>query len=217
MKQKIKIWDVPTRLFHWSLPLLFGFMWFSAETGGSWLLWHKRAGLLLLALLVFRIVWGFVGSDTARFAQFVKPQNIAAYLRGTLPSEKQVGHNPLGALMVLALLGVLLFQVGTGLFAADENTFTEHGYLYALGGDVFGETARSLHGAAFNLLLALVALHIAAVVFYRVVKKQDLLAAMVSGRQWRDSVPKLHFAGAGALCSAVLAAFAAVALVLFLA
>lgn len=214
MKQKVKIWDMPTRLFHWSLPLLLGFMWFSAETGGAWLVWHKRGGLLLLALLVFRLVWGFIGSDTARFAQFVKPQNIAAYLRGSLPERRQVGHNPLGALMVLALLGALLFQVGTGLFAADENTFTEHGYLYALAGDAAASAARSLHDAGFGLLSALIVLHIAAAVFYRAVKKQDLVGPMVRGWQWRDSVPPLRFAGAGALLAAVLAGLAAVSAVL---
>lgn len=117
MKQKVRVWDIPTRLFHWSLVLSIGFMWFSAEQGGDWLAWHLRCGLFILALLVFRVCWGLWGSDTSRFAQFVKPTQIGRYLSGKLSENEQPGHNPVGALMVLALLAALFFQVGTGLFS----------------------------------------------------------------------------------------------------
>ena len=89
MKQKVRVWDIPTRLFHWSLVLSIGFMWFSAEQGGDWLAWHLRCGLFILALLVFRVCWGLWGSDTSRFAQFVKPTQIGRYLSGKLSENEQ--------------------------------------------------------------------------------------------------------------------------------
>ena len=108
-KQKLKVWDAPTRLFHWLLVLALAFMWYSGETGGNLMAWHLRCGVFILGLVVFRLCWGFWGSDTARFAQFVKgPAQIRRYLGGQLSENEQPGHNPLGALMVLALLAALL-------------------------------------------------------------------------------------------------------------
>ena len=108
--QKIKIWDLPVRVFHWTLAAALAFMWFSAKTGGSWMAWHLRVGLLVAALLVFRLCWGIWGSDTARFARFFRPLQIGSYLRGTWDKQAHPGHNPLGALMVAALLAAVLFQ-----------------------------------------------------------------------------------------------------------
>lgn len=156
MKQKIKVWDVPTRLFHWSLVAALAFMWYSAETGGNLLVWHLRCGVLILALLVFRICWGLWGSDTAKFSQFVRgPKQIARYFKGEISENEQPGHNPVGALMVLALLAAVLVQVTTGLFAPDENTFTNSGYLNHLVSDDTGLALRKIHITFFNLLAAL--------------------------------------------------------------
>ena len=111
MKQKIKVWDAPTRLFHWLLVLLMGFMWYSATRGGDMLVWHLRGGLLMLALVVFRLCWGIWGSDTAKFSRFVRPfSEIRRYTQGQMSENELVGHNPLGALMVIALLAALVFR-----------------------------------------------------------------------------------------------------------
>ena len=110
---KVPIWDLPTRLFHWMLAGLVGFSWWTAETHRDDL--HIWSGMAILTLLIFRILWGFVGSSTARFANFVRgPRAVFGYLRG---DWKGVGHNPLGAISVVALLGLLMVQVGLGLIA----------------------------------------------------------------------------------------------------
>lgn len=116
MKNKTKVWDFPTRLFHWLLAASLPFMWYSAKAGGDMLQWHTRVGLLVLFLLVFRLCWGIWGSDTARFSRFVRGwAGIRGYLKNGIPEHIQPGHNPLGALMVVALLAAVSFQVGTGL------------------------------------------------------------------------------------------------------
>ena len=211
--QKIKIWDLPVRVFHWTLAAALAFMWFSAKTGGSWMAWHLRVGLLVAALLVFRLCWGIWGSDTARFARFFRPLQLGSYLHGTWDKQAHPGHNPLGALMVAALLAAVFFQVLTGLFAADENTFLYHGYLngWLENG---GETFRRIHVNFFNLLALLAGLHIAAVLFYRLFKKQDLITPMITGlKEWQGNVPSLRFAGIGAFVAALAVAAAAVCLI----
>lgn len=219
MKQKLKVWDLPTRLFHWTLVLSIAFMWYSADTGGNMLVWHLRCGLFILALLIFRLCWGFWGSDTARFTQFVRgPTQIQRYLRGQLSENEQPGHNPLGALMVLALIGGLLFQVTTGLFSADENTFLNNGYLNHLVSSAIGTQLRTIHMAFFNFLLLLIAIHISTVVFYKLVKKHDLIKPMVTGYKYLEGqLPVLAFANAAKLLLALAVAMAAVVLILQLA
>ena len=206
MKQKIKVWDVPTRLFHWLLVLLMGFMWYSATQGGDMLVWHLRGGLLMLALVVFRLCWGIWGSDTAKFSRFVRPfSEIRLYTQGQMSEDELVGHNPLGALMVIALLAALVFQTATGLFAADENTFTNSGFLNHLVSEHAGTLARKIHVNFFNVLAVLAGVHIAAVLLYRFVKKQDLITPMMSGFKTIDAQqPKL--AGMGQLLAALLVA-----------
>ena len=203
MKQKIKVWDAPTRLFHWLLVLLMGFMWYSATQGGDMLVWHLRGGLLMLALVVFRLCWGIWGSDTAKFSRFVRPfSEIRLYTQGQMSEDELVGHNPLGALMVIALLAALVFQTATGLFAADENTFTNSGFLNHLVSEHAGTLARKIHVNFFNILAVLAAVHIAAVLLYRFVKKQDLITPMINGFKTIDvQQPKL--AGMGQLLAAL--------------
>lgn len=210
MKQKIKVWDAPTRLFHWLLVLLMGFMWYSATQGGDMLVWHLRGGLLMLALVVFRLCWGIWGSDTAKFSRFVRPfSEIRSYTQGQMSEDELVGHNPLGALMVIALLAALVFQTATGLFAADENTFTNSGFLNHLVSEHAGTLARKIHVNFFNVLAVLAGVHIAAVLLYRFVKKQDLITPMINGFKTIDAKqPKL--AGMGQLFAALSVAIALV-------
>ena len=215
IKQKLKVWDLPTRIFHWCLLPAMIFMWYSAEQGGNWLVWHLRCGLFILALLVFRICWGFWGSETARFKQFVKPTQIGRYLKGGLSENEQPGHNPLGALMVLALIGALLFQVTTGLFAADENTFLNSGYLNSLVSSDMGSTLRGIHMAFFNVLLALIVVHVSTVLIYKFVKKHDLIKPMITGyKELSGQLPQLQFADNKPLLVALAMALFVVILVL---
>jgi cytochrome b len=182
MEKMIKVWDAPTRLFHWSLVLLFGGMWFTGEQGGDWLHYHVWCGEAIAALLLFRLIWGVVGSQTARFSQFVKgPAAIRRYLRGG--QAEQPGHNPLGGLMVVALLLVLLVQVSSGLFSSDVDSYTFDGPLAKLIASGLSEAVTGFHKLFFNLILLLVAMHVAAIIAYRVLKKQNLVRPMLTGYQ----------------------------------
>ena len=178
----VRVWDLPVRLFHWTLLALVVFSVATAYAGGSWMDWHMRSGYTVLALLAFRIAWGFVGTRHARFANFVRgPAAIGAYLRslggGTHPVS--VGHNPLGALSVLALLAVVLVQVGTGLFANDD-ILTE-GPLAKLVSKTGSDQATTVHYWNQWVLYALVAMHVLAVLVHRVRFGDDLLGPMVVG------------------------------------
>lgn len=178
----VKIWDLPTRIFHWTLVLGIGFMWLSAELGGLWMDWHMQVGIFMLALIIFRIIWGFVGSDTSQFGFFIKsPANSIHHLKelkegGTL---YHVGHNPLGAWMVVFLLAGILFQALTGLFANDD--ILVEGPLYGLVSESTAKTLNGLHHWWFNVLLLAVVVHILSVGFYKIRKRTNLIKAMVSG------------------------------------
>ena len=215
IKQKLKVWDLPIRLFHWCLLPAIIFMWYSAEQGGNWLAWHLRCGVFILALLVFRICWGVWGSETARFKQFFKPSQIGLYIKGKISENEQPGHNPLGALMVLALIGALLLQVTTGLFANDENTFLNSGYLNSLISSETGSTIRSIHIVFFNVLMLLIGIHIGTVLIYKFVKKQDLIKPMITGyKELSGSIPQLYFANFKRLLMACIIAVGVVILIL---
>ncbi len=179
MSRTIRLWDLPTRLFHWGLVGGVIGAVATAKIGGNLMLWHGRIGLALLGLLVFRLAWGFVGSTYARFAHFVRgPAAIAAYLKGRWHG---VGHNPLGALSVIALLTLLFAQVTTGLFANDDIAFNAP--LYPLVSKAMSDALTGWHHRGEIALYVLVGLHLAAIVFYAVVRKQRLVPAMVTGRQ----------------------------------
>jgi cytochrome b len=172
-----RVWDLPTRLFHWLLVAGIAAAVITGELGGNLIDWHGRAGLFVLGLVTFRLVWGFVGSSTARFASFVRgPAAIKAYLRG---EWRGIGHNPLGALAVLGLLLLTAAQVGTGLFANDDIAF--QGPLADLVSKEWSDQSRALHALVFNGLAGLVLLHVAAIIFYVRVKRQDLLKPMLTG------------------------------------
>jgi cytochrome b len=200
-----RVWDLPTRIFHWALALLVVAAFVSAKIGGAAMVWHGRCGLTILGLLVFRIVWGFVGSTYARFAQFVRgPAAIRAYLRGEWRGQ---GHNPLGALSVLALLGVLAAMAGTGLFANDDIAF--EGYLAPLVGSDLSGQITGIHHLLEKLLMLVVALHVGAIVFYVRVKKHNLVKPMLTG--WAAGKPCESAQGGSVLAFivALLIAFAA--------
>ncbi len=178
--RRYRLWDLPTRIFHWSLVLALIAAVVSGQLGGNLIDWHGRIGLLLVGLLVFRLAWGLLGSTYARFRQFFPtPASLWAYLRGEWRGE---GHNPLGALSVFGLLGLLTVQVATGLFANDDIMFT--GPLFELVDKGLSNRLTGLHHRLSNLLIALVVLHVAAIAYYGHFKKQRLLKPMLTG--WKE-------------------------------
>lgn len=177
----IRVWDLPTRLFHWALAVCVIGLVITANVGGSWMTWHGRLGYAVLSLLLFRIVWGFVGGHWSRFSSFLYgPSAVLAYLRGKARPEDRVGHNPLGMLSVFALLTVLLLQVSTGLVADDEIAFT--GPLVSLvSGNTVSQATRYHKSIGKLLLIVLVTLHVLAILYYRWFKKDNLVRPMVLG------------------------------------
>jgi cytochrome b len=177
----IRVWDLPTRLFHWLLAACVIGLVITGSVGGNWMNWHLRLGYAVLTLLLFRLVWGFIGGHWSRFASFLyAPSSLVAYLRGQARPEHSVGHSPLGALSVFALLLILAAQVGTGLMSDDEIAF--FGPLVRF---VSGDTVAMATGYHTNIgkfiVMALVLLHVAAILFYKLVKKQRLVRSMVVG------------------------------------
>ena len=172
---KAPIWDLPVRLFHWTLVALIAFSWWTAEEHEGDL--HIWSGIAVLTLLIFRILWGFFGSSTARFASFVRgPKAVVGYVQGTW---KGIGHNPLGALSVVALLGMVSIQVSLGLFASDEDGIMQGPLARFIGFDA-QEQVTDLHEDLFNVLLVLIGLHVAAILFYRL-RGKSLLKPMITG------------------------------------
>ena len=175
--RRILLWDLPLRVFHWSLVAAVTTAVVTGELGGAWMAWHGRAGLLIVGLLVFRVVWGVVGSATSRFTHFApSPGRVIAYLRGRW---RGVGHNPLGALSVFALLGLLSLQAATGLFGNDDIAFS--GPLNHLVGDAAGSRSTGWHRLLADGLFVLLALHLLAIAFHVVVKHHRLIRPMISG------------------------------------
>ena len=177
---RVQLWDWPLRVFHWSLLTAVATAIVTGELGGDWMVWHGRAGITIVGLLAFRLVWGLVGSSTARFAHFAPtPRKILAYLKG---QWRGAGHNPLGALSVFALLGVLSFQAGSGLVSNDDIAFT--GPLASLISDELSHTLTNRHRQVAYVLFVLLGLHIVAIAFYAQFKKDKLVRPMVTG--WKD-------------------------------
>ena len=173
----VRVWDLPTRVFHWSLVMLVVGSFTSGKIGGNAMLWHGIFGVAILGLLSFRLVWGLVGSTYARFFHFVRgPGAIRDYLRG---EWRGLGHNPLGALSVLAMLAVLPFQAASGLFSNDDIAF--NGPLYALVSKDLSDWFTGLHRKSELVILVLVASHLGAVMYYLHRKKQNLIRPMITG------------------------------------
>ena len=178
----VRVWDLPLRLFHWALALCVLALVVTGNVGGEAMVWHFRIGYTVLSLLLFRLLWGFAGGLWSRWSSWrLSPGGIVAYLRRP-PEQAQPGHSPLGSLSALALLGMLLLQVATGLISDDE---------IATAGPFVPWVSSSLSALATHwhtetgklILLLLVALHLAAIWFYRRFKKLALTQAMVTGNQ----------------------------------
>ncbi|MBK8523164.1 MAG: cytochrome b/b6 domain-containing protein [Betaproteobacteria bacterium] len=196
--QKIRIWDLPTRVFHWSLVVLVVALIVSGKIGGNFMDWHGKFGLAVVGLLCFRLVWGVLGSTYARFASFFPtPARLRAYLRG---EWKEPGHNPLGALSVFALLGLLGLQVATGLASNDDIAF--RGPLFELAGKALSDRLTGIHKLSINVLFALIVLHIAAILFYVHVRKDNLFKPMITG--WKQ-LPQARPASGGGITAFVIA------------
>ncbi|WP_159347583.1 cytochrome b/b6 domain-containing protein [Roseomonas harenae] len=177
---KVKVWDGWIRLVHWAVAVLIGISWWTASTGR--MEWHMLSGEVILALLLFRLAWGLVGSDTARFSRFLRsPLAGLHHLRRLHRREPdaEIGHNAAGGWMVLAMLVLLLVQASSGLFTDDG--ILARGPLARSVAPETGDAARSLHLLGFDLILIAVGLHVLAVLAYAALKRQDLVRPMVTG------------------------------------
>ncbi|MCL2913382.1 cytochrome b/b6 domain-containing protein [Shewanella corallii] len=192
MSASVKVWDFPTRLFHWALVALIGGLWWTADAGE--MEWHMVLAYSLGALLLFRVIWGFIGSDTSRFRDFVHgPRTVIGYAsslktRGVTPHS---GHNPLGGYMVVVMLLAIAAQFTTGLFATDD-VFTE-GPLYAYVSSNTADWMTWVHKKNFDFILVLVGLHVLAVLVH-MFKGDALLGAMFTGRRQGIAERNLQFA-----------------------
>lgn len=178
----MRIWDLPTRLFHWVLVVLIFTSWLSERL--DWMRVHVMTGLTILSLLLFRLLWGFIGSDTARFSHFLKSPLAAlrhlAHVARREP-DREVGHNAAGGWMVIVFLALLAVQIGTGLCANDD-VLTE-GPFAELVGKQRSDWLTHVHGVTFTLIEIAIALHVLAIVAYRVLKGQNLVLPMVTGKK----------------------------------
>lgn len=177
-----RIWDIPTRLFHWTLAVGVAAAWWTADNG--YLESHEKIGLGMLSLLIFRLLWGLVGSPTARFGHFLRGPRAAAGHLGDLLNMRQPisgGHNPAGGYAVVLMLAAVFAQATMGLFATDGFLFD--GPLALLVSSDWSERLTGWHSTWFNVILGLVALHLTAVAFYVFLSDEDILRAMITGRK----------------------------------
>lgn len=187
--ENVRAWDTPTRLFHWTLVTLMACAWLSFEYSGTFsdhtMKWHRWNGYAILILIVWRVLWGFAGSSTARFSQFVRwPWTAAKYGLDLLLGRPRhfLGHNPLGTYMILALLGLVSLQGVFGLFTLEHNDAVA-GPLKRLASDEWVKWISNWHRRGFNIIMAFVALHVLANLFYQVFKKDPLITGMVTGKK----------------------------------
>jgi cytochrome b len=193
--KRVRVWDVPVRLFHWTLVVLLVTSYFSGRAAGDWMKLHFWSGYAILTLLLFRIAWGFVGSTTARFAHFVTgPRAWFGYLKDFATGRRtyDVGHNPVGGIMVVVLIFAVLAQAVAGLFSADTDMGTVNGPLANVIADKWVDRLTAFHKYWVNVLICLAALHILAAVAYLVLKRQNLIGSMFTGHK-----PLGHVAEAG--------------------
>ena len=178
--QKIVVWDVPTRLFHWLTMILVIAAYVTWRL--NWMFWHAYAGTAVLALVVFRLLWGFFGSETARFARFLTAPRMAVrqlvHLFRPEP-DRWIGHNPAGGWMVVLLLALLLGEALTGIYV--DNDVADVGPLTALTPAAVADLITTLHAVLWQALLAAVVVHVVAVAVYWVAKRQNLLLPMITG------------------------------------
>lgn len=211
----IRVWDLPTRAFHWTLAVLVALQYATGEFHFLDMGWHFRFGYATLALIAFRVLWGFLGSQTSRFADFVRgPRAVFGYIRAQFSTNPQtrVGHNALGGWSVLALLVSVAVQAVSGLFASDG--IDTDGPFVARVSDSTVKLMTRVHHWNENVLLILVCLHIAAVLLYLVVKRDDLITPMWSGRKRLAQAQNPYFASTWlavaifAICAVLVSALA---------
>jgi len=182
LRLSMKVWDAPTRLFHWAIVLLVATSYVAIQK--SWMQIHFLSGYAVLTLLLFRLAWGFVGSDTARFGRFIKSP-VAAFRSlakfGRRAPDDQIGHNAAGGWMVLVMLALLAVQTCTGLFSNDD--VLVDGPLRHLISKARSDQISAIHAFNFNLLLGAIGLHVLAILAYAVVKRHNLLRPMITGRK----------------------------------
>jgi cytochrome b len=188
----VRVWDLPTRLFHWALAVGVLSQIVTAKIGGNAMVWHFRIGYVVFALIGFRLIWGFIGGHWSRFSSFLyPPASVMRYLRGepNVGDLFHVGHNPLGSGSVIAMLVLLAVQIATGLVADDE--ISNVGPLNRLVSSAVATSATAWHkGPGQALLITLIVLHVGAIIYYRVRKKQDLVRPMITGdKQLAGDVP----------------------------
>lgn len=194
--KKTLVWDLPVRLFHWSLVALVAFSFYSGLTGGLTLMdYHMLSGYTILTLLIFRLCWGLLGPRWARFTSFVHgPRALMNSVRQLFKkdSEPYIGHNPLGGLSVMALIIALLIQATTGLFANDD--ILVEGPLMHLVSDSTSDWLTEVHEVNMLVIATLVTLHICAILFYEIHKGQRLVLGMITGRKAvnDDDVPDVN-------------------------
>ena len=188
----ILVWDLPTRLFHWLVVVLVITCVITGKIGVDWLNVHMISGYGVLTLLLFRLSWGFVGGYHARFANFVRgPATVLRHAAGMWKKDgpRHLGHNPLGGWSVTAMIGALLLQAVAGLFANDD-IFTE-GPLYPLVSKAASDFLTRIHRFNADIIGVLVAIHILAILFYLIVKRENLIKPMITGnKHWRGPAPQ---------------------------
>ncbi|HXS72637.1 MAG TPA: cytochrome b/b6 domain-containing protein [Rhodanobacteraceae bacterium] len=190
-----KVWDMPTRAFHWALAVLILLQYGTADWHWLNMQWHVRFGYATLALILFRIIWGFAGSQTARFRDFVRgPRRVIGYARDLLAKRAgfNIGHNPLGGWSVLAMLSCLLLQTFTGLFSSNRR-HTEFGPWAAHIPEAWTRRMTEIHQINQNVLLVLIGLHIAVVLAYWIGKDENLIGPMLHGRKPLAPMVPLRF------------------------
>lgn len=210
MTQAIKIWDVWVRLFHWSLVATVGFLLISGETGAGFFDWHRLAGEIALALILFRLVWGVVGSSNARLMSLIaNPLHAITHLQALVRREphQERGHNAAGGWAVLIMLLLILVQAVTGLFIADEEEWVQGALFGSISTDL-SDTLYNLHHQNAMLIQVLVAVHVVMIVLYFLIGKQNLVTPMITGKiKWisENIVPEVRFTNwfVGLVCVAV--------------
>ncbi len=207
--ERTRIWDLPTRLFHWLLAALVVFSFTTGKLGGDWLTWHFRSGYAIASLLLFRLLWGLAGSRYARFASFLpSPSRIWRTVRSTgsdvLPAT--AGHSAIGTLSVYALLMVLTVQISTGVFTND-GSFTEGPWVKFVSG-ALSDRLSTIHYYNHWLVVGLTALHVAAIGFYLLIRRDDSITPMLTGDKLGLTAPAAEDGAAIRLRAAALAALA---------
>lgn len=178
--RRVYVWDLPVRLTHWGLFIAIALAWISAQLGFEWRHVHTWSGYTVIVLVGFRLLWGVLGSETARFADFLAgPRTVWRYVRGWRRQAATLGHNPLGGWAVVVLLAAALLQAAAGLFATDDILYS--GPLNGAVGNATADALGGLHTGFVNTLLALIALHVLAIAVYRLVRRENLLRPMITG------------------------------------